>query len=343
MIDVTVVLPTYNRLSRLQQVLAGLEAQTYPRDRFEVVVVSDGSSDGTNEFLRQVETLLQLTPLVQPNQGAAAARNQGIAAATGNYILFVDDDVVPAPQLIQEHRRMHACHGDNIVVIGPMLSPPGFEMSPWVRWMQERLAEQYAAMVGGAWAPTARQFYTGNASLARAHLVAQGGFDTAFRRAEDVELAYRLAEKGIQFLFNPDAIGYHFEERSFASWMSIPYAYGRNDVIFSREKGQPWLLERVLIEFEGRHPLVRGLTLLCLDRPQITNRITALLHKTLLLGKRLNIPTVDRFACSCLFNLQHYQGIADEMGGRASFRAALEATEELLAVDISHEERAEAK
>ena len=58
------------------------------------------------------------------------------------------------------------------------------------------LAKQYEAMDRGVYGATARQFYTGNASVARRHVIAAGGFDTSFRRAEDVELAYRLADRG---------------------------------------------------------------------------------------------------------------------------------------------------
>ena len=82
-ITISVVLPTYNRLPQLQKVLEGFASQTYPMDDFEVVVVSDGATDGTNEFLQSVQTSYRLHPFFQKNQGAAAARNNGINQATG--------------------------------------------------------------------------------------------------------------------------------------------------------------------------------------------------------------------------------------------------------------------
>ena len=118
-------------------------------------------------------------------------------------------------------------------------------MTPWVRWEQEMLMKQYRAMLRGDWAATARQFYTGNASLRRSHILAAGGFDEGFRRAEDVELAYRLANKGLDFVFNMQAVGMHFAERSFRAWLDMAYAYGRNDVIFARDRNQKWLLSAV--------------------------------------------------------------------------------------------------
>jgi len=68
-------------------------------------------------------------------------------------------------------------------------------MVPWVRWEQEMLMKQYKALLRKDWPATARQFYTGNASVRRSHIVAAGGFDEGFRRAEDVELAYRLDKR----------------------------------------------------------------------------------------------------------------------------------------------------
>ncbi len=130
MTKISVVIPTYNRLDRLKRVLAALEKQTFPSTAWEVVVVSDGSQDGTNEYLQSLHTPLRLTPVLQENQGVAAARNAGIARAQGHIVLFIDDDVVPVPELMQEHWRIHETQGDGIVVIGPMITPPDFQLSP---------------------------------------------------------------------------------------------------------------------------------------------------------------------------------------------------------------------
>jgi GT2 family glycosyltransferase len=322
-ISLSVVLPTYNRVDRLKRVLAGLEQQDFARAEFELIVVSDGATDGTNDFLKQVNTPLQLRPIFQRNQGVAAARNHGVYRAHGQIILFIDDDVVPDKQLLSEHWQTHSRHDGDIVLMGPMLTPPGFAMSPWVLWEQTMLYKQYESMLNGRWQPTARQFYTGNTSLAREHILAVGGFDPAFRRAEDVELAYRLADRGLRFLFNPKAVGYHFAERAFGSWLEIPYAYGRNDVIFTRKKGQSWLLPAIMTEFHTRHPLVKLLTRRLLDRPVLSAAAVAALRLAGQAGHLLRLPFLSRYAYSGIFNLRHYQGIADELGGRHAFFEAL--------------------
>jgi glycosyltransferase involved in cell wall biosynthesis len=311
---VSVIIPTYNRLSRLKQVIAALEAQQYPHDAFEVIIVSDGATDGTHEYLQQLVTPLNLHWTKQQNSGPAAARNNGVSRAQGEYILFIDDDVVPQSQLIAEHMRIHQTSAHEVVVLGPMLTPAGFVMTPWVSWEQAMLMKQYLAMERGDLVPTARQFYTGNASLRRSHIVAVNGFNENFRRAEDVELAYRLADHDIGFVFNSFAVGLHYAERSFSSWLDIPYTYGRNDVIFARTYRQAWILGAVRMEFEQRHWLNRMITRTCLGRPTLSIVVMGSLKLIAKVSAWLGINPVCKMAYSGLFNLRYYQGFADEFG-----------------------------
>lgn len=319
MLKLTVILPTYNRLDQLKLVLNGLEQQIYPLDQFEVIVVSDGSTDGTDAYLQNLKTPLQLNPISQQNNGAAAARNTGIEQATSELILFIDDDVVPAPKLINEHMLVHESSDKNIVVIGPMLTPADFDMQPWVTWEQTMLYKQYDDMRNGVYEPTARQFYTGNTSLTRQSLIDAGGFDTQFRRAEDVELAYRLADQGLTFIFCSEAIGYHYAARSFKSWFKIPYEYGRNDVIFALEKEQPWILEFTFQTFLGRNIFVILLTWLFLDRSRISKVSKNIFRFTAWIGSVTHINSLAKASYSAIYNFQYYQGVSDQLGGRNRF------------------------
>ncbi len=313
--SVSVVIPTYNRLDQLRSTLDGLAAQRGLAEPPEVVVVSDGSSDGTDEFLQSPECPLPVVALRQENAGPAAARNRGVRAATGDLVVFLDDDVVPAPDLLATHLRHHqASGGDSTVVIGPMITPADEVLSPWVRWEQDMLYKQYAAMERGDWTATARQFYTANASIARRHLVDAGGFDESFRRAEDVELAYRLADRGLTFTFATDAVVDHHAERSFASWLDIARQYGRNDVIFGRDLGQRWLLDSIATEFHGRHRLVQGLTRVCAPRPRLRRAAISTLQVTARAASALHMGPVSRQALSALYNLAYYGGMAEELG-----------------------------
>ncbi len=311
---VSVVMPTYNRFGQVRAALEGLADQQGLDEPVEVIVVSDGSTDGTDEYLSSSQVPLPVVALTQPNAGPAAARNRGLEAARGDLVVFVDDDTVAAPDLVAAHLRRHERPDDDLVVIGPMLTPEHYAISPWVQWEQDMLTKQYEAMRTGVYEATARQFYTGNASVARIHLRAVGGFDTAFRRAEDVELAYRLADRGLRFAFDPTAIVHHYAERSFESWLQAAYAYGRNDVVFGRDHGRGWLLEAIGREFHGRHALVRGVTRACLPRPLLGRAVSTVLSATARASGWAHADKIARPMFSAVYNLAYYQGMADELG-----------------------------
>jgi glycosyltransferase involved in cell wall biosynthesis/GT2 family glycosyltransferase len=313
---ISVVVPTYNRLDRLRRTLEGLAVQTGLAAPPEVVVVSDGSTDGTDEYLASDAVPLPVVAISQPNAGPAAARNHGVRRASGQFVLFVDDDAIPAPDLVAAHLRHHAeSGGDSTVVIGPMTTPEDDVLSPWCRWEQEMLYKQYDAMGRGLWAATARQFYTANASVARRHVLDVGGFDEAFRRAEDVELAYRLADRGLQFTFARDAVVVHHADRTFSAWLDIATSYGRNDVIFGRDLGQPWLLASIGAEFHDRHLLVRALVRVSATRPGLGRAIVGVLTVAARVAGILHLGPITTQALSALYNLAYYRGMAEELGG----------------------------
>lgn len=320
---VSVIVPTYNRRNQLHRTLLGLAAQQLPDHRFETIVISDGSTDGTNEYLRGGATPLPVVALDQENAGPAAARNRGIQAARAELIVFVDDDIVPAPGLIAGHLSAHESQGDDLISIGPMLTPLDVELSPWVSWEQRMLEKQYDLIRSGTFEVSARQFYTANAAVRRRHLIAAGGFDESFRRAEDVELAYRLGDRGLNFTFVEDAVGYHYAERSYESWHTNAYVYGRNDVIFGRDRGQPWMFDLIREQFESRHPAVRVLTHIAVPRPRVHWVVDRMLRVAAEIGRRTRLDAVARFSLSAIYNLAYYEGVADELGSRQRLRELL--------------------
>jgi GT2 family glycosyltransferase len=200
-----------------------------------------------------------------------------------------------------------------------MLTPANFQMSPWVQWEQSKLTEQYEDFVAGRRKLYPKYFYTGNSSLAKSHLLTVGGFDQQFRRAEDVELAYRLKDIGLTFEFNMAASGYHYAERSFASWITIPYEYGRNDVLFAKLKGHTWMIRTNIWEYLNRHLFIKVLVWLCLDRPLLTRTALRFLTVAAKVGHRYQLAKVYLLAYSGIFNMRHFQGFSDEYGGRTAF------------------------
>jgi GT2 family glycosyltransferase len=306
----SVVIPTYRRRESLERVLTTLAQQEWPADALEVLVVSDGGDDGSVGMARALPLPFATRVLEQANQGPAAARNLGVEHARHPFVLFLDDDVVPHSRLVAEHARSHGEAG-NRVVVGPMLEPP-VRLQPWVRWESRRLAEQYRAMVAGEWAPTPWQLYTGNASLRVEWIRRAGGFDTTLLRAEDVELGFRLQRLGCEFVFNPDAAGLHYATRSYRSWISAGYQYGRNDIVFGMGE------ERAAGQFQYRHPLTKALVRWAVRHRRAADLLPTLARPVIsgLDGARLG-AVADR-ACGAVFNLAYWLGVSDELGSRSA-------------------------
>ena len=212
----SVVVPTYQRAALLDRCLAALEASDLDRpDDVEVLVVDDGSTDSTPEVLRAHAGRLALTALVQPqNAGPAAARNRGGAAASAPLVLFVDDDVVVTPGLLRKHLALHAVAQDpRLCVLGRVDWHPDLEVTPFMRWL-DRSGLQFAYetwLAEGPVDPPYAAFYTANLSVPRALLEEVGGFDERFPfpAYEDMELAFRLAHRGLRMEYRPEALAYH--------------------------------------------------------------------------------------------------------------------------------------
>jgi GT2 family glycosyltransferase len=310
---VSIVVPTFDRQASLARLLGSLEQQRYRADCFEVLVVDDGSTDGTIEWLGSLQPAWRLRVLAQAHSGPALARNLGVEQADGSLILFLDDDVVAQPELLAEHVATQARSPD-AVVVGPMSPPNDWPRSVWVRWEEAKLQRQYAAMLAGQYPCTPRQFYTGNASLSRARFREAGGFDARFKRAEDVELAYRLSRRGARFIFNPRAEVLHFASRSFEAWCRTPYQYGQYDVVMERDKGHR-TLQIATREFHRRHGLNRRLTRLCVGRRSVLDVAVFYLRQVVHLADRLGSERAASAALSGIFNLLYWQGVCDELGG----------------------------
>jgi GT2 family glycosyltransferase len=321
---VSIVVATYNRCAGLANLLHALAQQTFRADQIEVIVVDDGSTDGTPALLRTIRVPYALRAISQANGGPAVARNNGVQQARAGLILFLDDDVVPGPGLIEAHVAAHGTAADRVVT-GPMLAPPKEWPQPaWDRWDAAQLMKQYEAMLAGIFPATQRQFFTANASLQRWMFLAAGGFDPVFRRAEDMELAWRMSAHGARFLFAPHATVVHYAARPFASWRNNAYQYGRFDVVMSREKAIP-AVELACREFHHRRPVNRWLARLCTGRHRLGGAIVLGLAGIVHVATRLGADRAAALALSSIFNVQYWQGFSDELGGPDLLWRAIEA------------------
>ncbi|HET7711812.1 MAG TPA: glycosyltransferase [Thermoanaerobaculia bacterium] len=239
--ELSVVIPTYNRLAMLTRVLDALGAQ---RDApaFEVVLVDDGSTD---ETAATIESGLQsrrwrfpLTFRSQQNAGPGVARNRGVSMASGRFVLFIGDDTVPEPPFLAEHARTHReSNNDPLVAcLGYTGWPRGERVTAFMDHINDYgLQFGYKLIEDGSIVPF-NFFYTSNISIDR-QLLAEHPFDTSFPAAawEDIELAYRLDAKGLKIRYNARAITRHHHPMTVDSFSRRQYTVGKSGAIFYRK------------------------------------------------------------------------------------------------------------
>jgi len=205
----SIIIPTYNGEKKICNLLHSLEKQTF-KD-FEVIVVIDGSTDNTKKLLEQKNfDFKNFKVIFQENKGRSGSRNTGAKAASGDLLLFLDDDMRLPAESVQQHVEFHKKQA-NAWLIGNAVED--FEL------MQTDL-QKYRAFLSRKWS---KPFEKNNAPLQKhnfflmaAHLsvkkvsfLQHGGFDEALTDAEDYDLGKRALEAGVQIYFNPEIIGWH--------------------------------------------------------------------------------------------------------------------------------------
>jgi GT2 family glycosyltransferase len=205
--DVSVVIPTFNRLDTLPEVLAALAAQQ-GAPPFEVIVVDDGSTDDTPRWLAShTSDGVALRTLRQENRGPAAARNAGVAIARGRWVAFLGDDTVPSPGwLCGLYHALERYDDPAGAVIGRTEWDARMRVTPFLRHINENGAQFGFALIEDPDDVPFNFFYTSNLCLAR-RLLIEEPFDETFPYPawEDIEAAYRLRAKGMRLRYEPGA------------------------------------------------------------------------------------------------------------------------------------------
>ncbi len=224
----SVVIPSMNKVDLLTQTLTAVQQQDIGRSAdWEVVVVNDGSTDGTADFLAGQEDwerprLQIVTP--PANVGRARARNLGARAAVGKYLLFLDDDIVAPPGLLKAHLDVLEQHR-NCGTIGYAVTDPALIDGLHFRYLDSRGTARLP--VGRA---PARFFVTQNAAVPREAFLAIGGFDEEFSAYgfEDMEVAFRLEDHcELSFYALPEPVPRHVHHHTAAEYFAKKVECGR--------------------------------------------------------------------------------------------------------------------
>ncbi|GAA0137165.1 hypothetical protein YSY43_40060 [Paenibacillus sp. YSY-4.3] len=240
----SIVILAYNQQEIIEVCLTSLSRQSLQEgDSFEVVLVDNGSTDGTEELIHQLAVNYPLIYRYIPStaqSSRAVSRNQGIVSASGDIVIFLDGDQIPGPGFVAEHLRVHKYADDKLVIgfrrymeqgaiaggRGKTLFDEG-RLPPFEEderfWLMEQFSENAGAL-RTAW----HLFFSCNISVRRESLIGAGMFSDGFQGwgLEDSELGYRLEQSGGMFIFNKNALVYHvhhpseFNEARYTGWLA---------------------------------------------------------------------------------------------------------------------------
>ncbi len=214
---ISVIIPAYNAADTISACVQALKNQTIPSERYEIIVVDDGSTDDTAQQAAHTGARV----IRQKNAGAAAARNRGAQMAWGEILLFTDSDCIPAPDWVMQ---MVAPFADPLVAGAKGIYKT--EQSGFTpRFVQQEYQDKYDGM---AHLSQIDFVDTYSAAYRRDIFLAMGGFDTTFPGAsvEDQEFSFRLAEAGYRLIFAPDAVVFHRHDPTLMDYLRRKFFIG---------------------------------------------------------------------------------------------------------------------
>jgi len=224
--DLAVVIPTFNSLPFLKRTLTCLERQHPAPHPFRTVVVDDGSTDGTGEWLAAYTGALDLLAVTLPeNRGRAAARNEGAKRSDRPLLLFLDGDMEFPEHFITSHCEAHL--SERQVVIGKVVYRRDQSHRAYARYLEKRGAFKMAA---GESIP-GRYFLSGNSSLPRRLWEETNGFDERITGyGEDIDFGIRLTNAGAEMIYHPELTVTHLHLRNLHDTISTAYSYGHDSL-----------------------------------------------------------------------------------------------------------------
>lgn len=234
---ISIVIPTYNRVNKLKACLESISHQEEKDGLAEVVVVDDGSTDGTRSYLKESRRNLpfSLIYILADHAGPAAARNKGIDRATGDIVLFMGDDTQAAPNLLRKHLKAHSKSKESISVLGHTTWLSSLAITPFMHF-QENGGSQFAyTKIRNTRDCGWNFYYTTNISTPRM-ILRSFRFDERFTAArfEDMELGYRLDKAGYRIEYHRELMVWHDHPMSFEDFANHSYNFGKYAALFYR-------------------------------------------------------------------------------------------------------------
>ena len=227
-LQISVIIATRNREQYLAQALESLCHQSVPADVFEVIVVDNGSTDGSRATAESYcSRRRRWKTLSEPKAGAAAARNSGIRIAAAPWLLFLDDDVIADVNLVEEHLKARQKSADDAILGSVRFPWSGEGPLSWCLRQHPELLQSFR--VENPNNVSFLHFYTCNLSMPRFFFEEHPGFDESFTASgfEDIELGYRFTRGGGKLVLHEKASLLHDVQLSFEALSRKRYESGR--------------------------------------------------------------------------------------------------------------------
>lgn len=224
-IDFSIIIPAFNADKTLQNCLQALAVQTVPKEKYEIIVVDDGSTDATSIIALRFDVCY----IFQNNRGPASARNAGAAAAAGRIILFTDADCTPCRNWLE--KMVQPFEDERVVAAKGSYKTHQTELA--ARFAQMEFEDRYDLLKKS---DCIDMIDTYSAAFRRDVFQNTGGFDVSFPKAnnEDTELSYRLSKAGYRMVFVPAAVVYHTHPSSFLKYLKLKFWRGYWRIIVYR-------------------------------------------------------------------------------------------------------------
>jgi len=229
----SIIVPTYNRPRQLADCLRALAALDYPRHRFEVIVVDDGSASPLAEEIALFHPLFRLTLVTQDNAGPGAARNTGAAHAQGKFLAFTDDDCLPSGHWLKALAARFA-EAPRQAIAGRTIN--ALPRNPFATASQLIIDIVHAYY--NADPLQARFSASNNLALPAEMFRSLGGFDETFRTSEDRDLIDRWLNRGYRLIYAQEVLVYHAPRLTWGGYCRLHFNYGRGAFRFHRARAR---------------------------------------------------------------------------------------------------------
>lgn len=314
-IEISVVVATHGRPTSILALAAQLASQTFPCERYELVVVDDHSPVPVDAFalarLGPRHTRLLRTPRVLRQGGA---RDMGIRIARGRWIVVLDDDMQVHTDFLARHRALHG-EREDVVALGDIRPAEAIATMPlFERWHARQLERWQQDVRSGAVRPRGVHLCTGNVSFSLAAYLRAGGFDATLLRSEDRDLGIRLERLGASFVFADGVVSVHASDhRDLNAWKTRARLYGHADLRIARRhrdvpNTHPWRFWALV------HPLSRPVLGAVLRLPALGRVVSGVAFACAHALDRMGKPALALHCTAMSFAAEYFAGYREECG-----------------------------